>query len=72
MTKKMKKWLLSELLDLFLCVAIAATMGYWMNSKIRHQVRQHINNTIRTEWVKAARELEHSQDISLGYDETKL
>lgn len=68
----MKKWLLSELLDLLLCMAIAATMGYWVNSKIRHQVRQHLTDTVRTEWVKAARDSEHSQEIPLDDDETKL
>ena len=63
---KTNKRLLRELLDLLLCVAIAALLALSINSRIRQVVNRTVDDLRHTEWVKAARQV--ASEVTLGGD----
>lgn len=72
MKTQLRNRLLSELLDILLCIVIAMVLGFSLNHRVKTVVIKTIEDIHRTEWVKAARHAdEPSQETPLD-DETKL
>ena len=73
MKRQLRNRLLSELLDLLLCILVAVAMGYAAHCHVRDVVRSTISDIIHAEWVKAARHAdEPSEEIPLGDDTPQL
>lgn len=71
MNRQLRNRLLVELFDIILCIIVAMVLGLSLNHRVKTVAIKTIEDIHRTEWVKAAREIEPSQENPLG-DETKL
>lgn len=68
MTKRLKKWLLGEILDLILIVAIGLFAGWYVNHHVKERTQQVISDILRNEWIQAAHEAAVTEETLGGYD----